>query len=162
MIGCQTLVKPKCFAFSLEERRMQVEMQSIHYVAQNNFGERPNATNELNNNKNRTDSNTNTKIEYAPEYCESIQEYYEERQKKMMPKDYIKNQKGVNENCRAIAIDWIIDVAEELDVVTESAFLAVNIMDRYLEKKEVKIEKFQLVTIVCLSIAMYVNCISLF
>lgn len=42
---------------------------------------------------------------------------------------------------RAILIDWLVDVHLKFKLVPETLYLAVNIIDRYIEKKEVLKEK---------------------
>lgn len=38
---------------------------------------------------------------------------------------------------RAILIDWLVDVHLKFKLVPETLFLTVNLIDRYLEKKNV-------------------------
>ena len=46
---------------------------------------------------------------------------------------------------RAILIDWLVEVQENFELFHETLYLAVKIVDRYLEKTEVKKEYLQLV-----------------
>ena len=54
---------------------------------------------------------------------------------------------------RAILIDWLIDVHMKFKLASETLFLAVNILDRYLVKNQIPREKFQLLGISCLFLA---------
>lgn len=54
---------------------------------------------------------------------------------------------------RAILIDWLIDVHMKFKLTTETLFLAVYILDRYLTKNQINREKFQLLGITCLFLA---------
>ncbi len=49
----------------------------------------------------------------------------------------MKNQSDINEKMRAILIDWLVDVHLKFKLVNETLFLAVNMIDRYLEKSQV-------------------------
>ena len=50
---------------------------------------------------------------------------------------YMSRQTDINEKMRAILIDWLVDVHLKFKLVNETLFLAVNMIDRYLEKEEV-------------------------
>lgn len=54
---------------------------------------------------------------------------------------------------RAILIDWLIDVHLKYKLVPETLFVAVSIIDRYLEKTHILRSKLQLVGITALFIA---------
>ena len=51
------------------------------------------------------------------------------------------NQPDINEKMRAILIDWLVDVHLKFKLVSETLFLCVNMIDRYLEKAEVSRQK---------------------
>lgn len=44
----------------------------------------------------------------------------------------MKRQKDINENVRAILIDWIIGVHAKCKLLPETLFITVNLIDRYL------------------------------
>lgn len=54
---------------------------------------------------------------------------------------------------RGILIDWLIDVHKKFRLRTHTLFIAVNMIDRSLEKFYVKKADFQLLGITCLFIA---------
>ena len=66
---------------------------------------------------------------------------------------YMDLQPSVNERKRAIFVDWIIDVNRRLRLADETLYLAVNIMDRYLEWKVLRRNKFHILVAACLFIA---------
>ena len=66
---------------------------------------------------------------------------------------YMTRQSDINEKMRAILIDWLVDVHLKFKLVDETLFLAVNMIDRYLEKSEVSRQKLQLVGITSMFIA---------
>lgn len=66
---------------------------------------------------------------------------------------YLNNQPDLTTDMREIVVDWLVDVHRKFKMRTETLFLAVTTMDRYLEKNEIKKEIFQLVAATCLFIA---------
>ena len=66
---------------------------------------------------------------------------------------YMENQTHINERMRAILVDWLVEVHLKFKLVPETLYLTVNLIDRYLERKEVERPKLQLVGVTCLLIA---------
>ncbi len=67
--------------------------------------------------------------------------------------NYMKKQSDINEKMRAILIDWIIDVHLKFKLLTETLFLTVNLVDRYLSLKTIQRNKLQLLGVAALMIA---------
>jgi len=67
--------------------------------------------------------------------------------------NYMSSQKYLNVSMRAILVDWLVEVHLKFKLVPETLYLAVNLVDRYLEKKEVKRTKLQLVGVAALLLA---------
>ena len=68
--------------------------------------------------------------------------------------NYLKNtQKFINRKMRSILIDWLIDVHRKYKLKPETIYLTVNIIDRYLSKKNVETINLQLVGVVSLLIS---------
>jgi cyclin B len=65
----------------------------------------------------------------------------------------IHNQIEINEKMRAILVDWIIELHYKFNLTTETLFLTVNLIDRYISVKQVLRTKLQLVGIASLFIA---------
>lgn len=51
---------------------------------------------------------------------------------------------------RCIVVDWLVDVHRKFKMRTETFFIAVSMMDRFLEKNLISKEIFQLVGAACL------------
>jgi hypothetical protein len=66
------------------------------------------------------------------------------------------HQREVTPKMRSILVDWLVDVAEEYRLTSETLFLAVNYLDRYLSLANVTRSELQLVGIVCCLIARYI------
>ena len=76
-------------------------------------------------------------------------------QKKHCPKrNFMSGQSLINKSMRAILVDWLVEVAEEYSLVSETLFLTVNYIDRFLSS-DVAIDpsKLQLVGVSCMLIA---------
>ncbi|MCQ2821088.1 MAG: hypothetical protein MJ252_27835 [archaeon] len=67
--------------------------------------------------------------------------------------DYMDNQADLTDLMRSILIDWIIELVAKFNLLPETLFLTVNIIDRYLSLKTVKRDKLQLVGVSALFIA---------
>lgn len=65
----------------------------------------------------------------------------------------IQKQKDINEHMRAILVDWIVDVHCRFKLNTETLFLTVSIIDRFLSSKQVLRSKLQLIGVTSLLIA---------
>ena len=54
---------------------------------------------------------------------------------------------------RIVLINWLVDVHYKMELIPETLFLTVNIIDRYLSKVNIHRNKLQLIGIVALMIA---------
>eukprot|EP00826_Nyctotherus_ovalis_P002942 TRINITY_DN10590_c0_g4_i2.p1 TRINITY_DN10590_c0_g4~~TRINITY_DN10590_c0_g4_i2.p1 ORF type:complete len:384 (-),score=108.69 TRINITY_DN10590_c0_g4_i2:59-1141(-) len=85
-----------------------------------------------------------------PQECE---EYVEEIDKHLLSiegrhrieADYMDKQEDINTSMRAILVDWLVDVHVKFKLRSETLFLTVNIIDRYLQKEQVNKDSLQLV-----------------
>ena len=98
--------------------------------------------------------NNNSNPQKVPEYLEEICTYLKEIEPKHFNGiDYMKYQKDINEKMRAILFDWLVDVHLKFKLLPETLFLTIQIVDRFLCKKEVNRNKLQLVGVSALFIA---------
>ncbi|CAA7048009.1 unnamed protein product [Microthlaspi erraticum] len=90
-------------------------------------------------------------------YVADIYEYLREMEVK--PKlrplpDYMeKVQKDVTATMRGVLVDWLVEVAEEYKLVSETLYLTVSYIDRFLSLKTVNRKKLQLVGVSAMLIA---------
>ena len=63
------------------------------------------------------------------------------------------SQPDINEKMRAILIDWLVEVHLKFKLLPDTLYLAVNILDRFLEKEVVLRDKLQLVGVTAMFIA---------
>jgi len=88
------------------------------------------------------------------EYVEDIYKFYRKIENmSCVPPDYMTEQIEINEKMRAILIDWLIEVHLKFDLMPETLYLTVNIIDRYLSVQTVTKGKLQLVGITAMLIA---------
>lgn len=59
--------------------------------------------------------------------------------------DYFNTQPDINVKMRSILIDWLIDVHRRFELMPETLYLTINIVDRYLSMKIVSRRELQLV-----------------
>lgn len=69
----------------------------------------------------------------------------------------MKKQPHISENMRTILVDWLVEVTEEYNLHTETLYLAVNYIDRFLSYMSVVVGKLQLVGTAAMFIASWVD-----
>lgn len=67
--------------------------------------------------------------------------------------DYLECQKDINAKMRSILVDWLVEVHMKYKLKSETLFLAVNIIDRFLEKRPCSRRRLQLVGVAAMLIA---------
>lgn len=103
---------------------------------------------------NKIDKATLADIYHVSEYCAEIQHSMQEREHETLADPtYMKRQTEVNENVRAILVDWLINVHAKFKLLPETLFITVNLIDRYLSVYNVPKSQVQLVGVAGLLIA---------
>lgn len=93
-------------------------------------------------------------IPSVPEYFNDIYKYLRESELKRLPKsNYMTKQPDISHSMRSILVDWLVEVAEEYKLQTETLYLAVAYIDRFLSYMSVQRSKLQLVGTACMFIA---------
>ena len=93
-------------------------------------------------------------VQNADEYFDDICEELFKNEEKYLPDcKYMSRQTDINHRMRAILIDWLIDVHLKYKLVPQTMYIAVNLIDRYLEKNETNRAKLQLVGVTAMFIA---------
>ncbi|XP_051123489.1 G2/mitotic-specific cyclin-2-like isoform X1 [Andrographis paniculata] len=88
------------------------------------------------------------------EYIEDIQNHYSKTESlSCVPPDYMLKQFDINERMRGILIDWLIEVHYKFELMEETLYLTVNLIDRFLAVQTVVRKKLQLVGITALLLA---------
>ena len=66
------------------------------------------------------------------EYSQEIYKFLKDREGEVMPKwNYMERQTDVTYSMRAILVDWLVEVAEEYSLGSETIHLAVSYIDRF-------------------------------
>ncbi len=93
-------------------------------------------------------------VQNADEYFDDIcHELFTNEDKCLVDPKYMSNQSDINHRMRAILIDWLIDVHLKYKLVPQTMYIAVNLIDKYLEKNETNRAKLQLVGVTAMFIA---------
>jgi len=97
----------------------------------------------------------NSNPQMVDEYFDEIYNYLKSIENSDLPKEnyMITVQKDINEKMRKILLDWLIDVHAKFKLTTETLFLTINIIDRYLSKKSIHRKYLQLLGVTSMLIA---------
>lgn len=88
------------------------------------------------------------------EYVDDIYAYYTETEvSSCVSPNYMDRQFDINDKMRAILIDWLIEVHYKFELVDETLFLTINLIDRFLERCTVTRKKLQLVGMTAMLLA---------
>ncbi|KAK9112511.1 hypothetical protein Scep_020030 [Stephania cephalantha] len=88
------------------------------------------------------------------DYIEDILSYYREAENSTcVPPNYMMQQHDINEKMRALLIDWLIEVHYSFELMDETLFLMVNLIDRFLALKIVMRTELQLIGLTALLLA---------
>ena len=93
---------------------------------------------------------TTQPIPFAP-YVDSIFSHLKESATINQPSvDFMLKQPELSSSIRSILVDWMVEVSCKFRLNDDTLFLAVNMLDRFLSSKIVKVTEFQLVGAACL------------
>ncbi|XP_068663629.1 G2/mitotic-specific cyclin S13-7-like isoform X2 [Aristolochia californica] len=87
------------------------------------------------------------------DYVEDIYNYYKLIEQSCRVHDYMDSQPEINDRMRAILADWLIEVHKKFELMPETLYLTLHILDRYLAVKTVPRRELQLVGIGAMLIA---------
>ncbi|KAI5018863.1 hypothetical protein ZWY2020_043751 [Hordeum vulgare] len=87
------------------------------------------------------------------DYINDIYKYYKEAQHECRPIDYMASQPEVNPKMRAILMDWLVEVTHKFELMPESMYLTIYVIDRFLSLQAVPRRELQLVGIAAMLIA---------
>ncbi|XP_023639812.1 cyclin-B1-4 [Capsella rubella] len=89
----------------------------------------------------------------AVEYVDDIFKYYKTVEEEGGIKDYIGSQPEINEKMRSILIDWLVDVHRKFELMPETLYLTINLVDRFLSLRMVPRRELQLLGLGAMLIA---------
>jgi len=90
----------------------------------------------------------------ATEYVQDMYKHFRDKEMVTSVRPiYMEKQNHINERMRSILVDWLVEVHLKFKLVPETLYLTVNLIDRYLERREVSRPKLQLIGVTALLIA---------
>ncbi|KAF7127303.1 hypothetical protein RHSIM_Rhsim11G0157600 [Rhododendron simsii] len=93
------------------------------------------------------------KCEDAPIIYWNLRTLEVEEKRRPLPDYMAKVQKDANQAMRDILLDWLVEVAEEYKLVSDTLYLTVSYIDRFLSQHSVSRNKLQLVGVSCMLVA---------
>ena len=88
------------------------------------------------------------------EYVVEIFEYFKTLEEATMPNPtYMDHQEHLDWHERDVLVDWLVEVHQSFNLLPETLYLTINIIDRFLSTKVVQLDKVQLVGITAMFIA---------
>lgn len=87
------------------------------------------------------------------EYVDDIYKFYRLTEDENQVHGYMCLQTDINEKMRSILMDWLVEVHNKFELMPETLYLTINIVDRYLTTKKVSRRELQLLGISSMLIA---------
>jgi len=87
------------------------------------------------------------------EYISEMYTYHRSEEHRAIVGPYLDSQPEINQRMRSILVDWLVDVHYKMKFFPETLYITVDIVDRFLAKKEVQRRKLQLVGVTSFLIA---------
>ncbi|WZZ05760.1 cyclin-B2-4-like [Brassica napus] len=89
------------------------------------------------------------------EYINDIYDFYKNNEcRSCVPPSYMENQPDINERMRGILVDWLIEVHYKFELMEETLYLTINLIDRFLAvTQHVPRKKLQLVGVTAMLLA---------
>lgn len=92
--------------------------------------------------------------QYVVEYVHDIYKHLHSDEGLHLPQpNFMERQPHVNAKMRAILVDWLVDVHKKYKLRPETLFLAISLVDRFLEKRTTARRHLQLVGVTALLVA---------
>nr|VDD64623.1 unnamed protein product [Brassica oleracea] len=89
------------------------------------------------------------------DYIDDIYDFYKNNEcRSCVPPNYMENQPDINERMRGILVDWLIEVHYKFELMEETLYLTINLIDRFLAvHHHVARKKLQLVGVTAMLLA---------
>ncbi|MFS8020310.1 putative cyclin domain-containing protein [Helianthus anomalus] len=88
------------------------------------------------------------------EYIDDIYSHYRKQEiSSCVSPNYMSQQHDITDKMRAILVDWLIEVHYKFQLMEETLYLTVNLIDRFLERQTVSRKKLQLVGMTAMFLA---------
>nr|GEU45678.1 hypothetical protein [Tanacetum cinerariifolium] len=88
------------------------------------------------------------------EYVDEIYAHYRKQEiSSCVSPGYMSIQTDITERMRGILIDWLVEVHYKFELMEETLYLTVNLIDRFLERQPIARKKLQLVGVTAMLLA---------
>ncbi|WOG99824.1 hypothetical protein DCAR_0519180 [Daucus carota subsp. sativus] len=88
------------------------------------------------------------------EYIDDLYAHYKHvESSSCVPPNYMSTQSDINDKMRGILVDWLIEVHYKFELMQETLYLTINLIDRFLAVEPVIRKKLQLVGVTALLLA---------
>ncbi|KAL4279915.1 hypothetical protein GQ457_03G030980 [Hibiscus cannabinus] len=88
------------------------------------------------------------------EYIGDLYKFYKKAEcTGCVPPNYMELQYDINQRMRGILIDWLVEVHYKFELMEETLYLTVNLIDRFLAVKQIARKKLQLVGVTAMLLA---------
>ncbi|GMT34126.1 hypothetical protein PFISCL1PPCAC_25423 [Pristionchus fissidentatus] len=85
----------------------------------------------------------------VPEYAFDIFAYHRSTENVFVVGDYLEKHPGITKDCRALLVDWMIQVNETFAQFNETLYLAVKLVDIYLHNTKEAVPRNELELVAC-------------
>ncbi|KAL6013227.1 Cyclin [Asimina triloba] len=92
-------------------------------------------------------------LPYAKDIYEYLRSMEIESKRRPLPNFIEAVQKDVTATMRAILVDWLVEVAEEYKLVSDTLYLTISYIDRFLSLNTLNRQRLQLLGVSCMLIA---------
>nr|KJB59695.1 hypothetical protein B456_009G267700 [Gossypium raimondii] len=88
------------------------------------------------------------------EYIDDLYQFYKKAEcTGCVPPNYMEQQYDINQRMRGILIDWLVEVHYKFELMEETLYLTINLIDRFLAVKQIARKKLQLVGVTAMLLA---------
>ena len=89
----------------------------------------------------------------ATTYILEMYDFFHDKEAETCAKPYLAHQPAITHHMRAILVDWMIEVHNKFRLIPETLYLAVNLLDRFLMRKQIARKNLQLLGVTALMLA---------
>ncbi|KVI06719.1 G2/mitotic-specific cyclin C13-1-like [Cynara cardunculus var. scolymus] len=90
---------------------------------------------------------------YVADIYEYLNNMEKEAKRRPMAEYIVKVQKDVTENMRGVLVDWLVEVAEEYKLLSDTLYLTISYIDRFLSGNALNKQRLQLLGVSSMLIA---------
>lgn len=134
--------------------------REIHNKNRSNFSAKSKRLRQKESAAPETRDRTTTSLRLSKPTIKTLEEYHasinahllEKDLRNPVRKDYMQAQTDINAKMRSILVDWLVDVHLKFELLPQTLFGCVSLIDRYLQVTELKRTRLQLVGVASLMI----------